>query len=212
MSETQPPLTETESVDSRVLAYRAAQERIEFASRIACLSVSSLNYLTQDDPPPRVTPMRDKTTSENDFGAPLTNAELAYLRSACAHCNEPPKMRRTGIPARTESSYRGHVKRKLGTQSISESVIVAYRLNLLTAEDIATATPLEFLGRLTHREREVFRKLAQGWSPKEIAGDTRRSLKTVETHTFQLMRRLEVHCRLSLTLLWLSLQRAARTQ
>lgn len=46
---------------------------------------------------------------------------------------------------------------------------------------------------LTSREKEVLKLLAEGNSVKEIACDLDLSLKTVETHKFNLMRKLNIH-------------------
>ncbi len=46
---------------------------------------------------------------------------------------------------------------------------------------------------LTPREREVIKLLAEGKSVKEIACDLNLSVKTVEAHKFNLMRKLDIH-------------------
>src|SRR5205809_7069402 len=46
---------------------------------------------------------------------------------------------------------------------------------------------------LTPREREVVKMLAEGNSVKEIAGASGLSIKTVEAHKFNLMRKLNIH-------------------
>lgn len=46
---------------------------------------------------------------------------------------------------------------------------------------------------LTPREREVVKMIAEGNSVKEIAGILGRSVKTVEAHKFNLMRKLDIH-------------------
>jgi two-component system response regulator NreC len=46
---------------------------------------------------------------------------------------------------------------------------------------------------LTPREREITRMIAEGNSVKEIAGMLGRSVKTVEAHKFNLMRKLNIH-------------------
>jgi two-component system response regulator NreC len=46
---------------------------------------------------------------------------------------------------------------------------------------------------LTPREREVVRMIAEGNSVREIAGRLRLSVKTVEAHKFNLMRKLGIH-------------------
>ncbi len=48
-------------------------------------------------------------------------------------------------------------------------------------------------GRLTNREREILKMLAEGKSVKEIAGGFDLSVKTVEAHKFNLMRKLNIH-------------------
>jgi two-component system response regulator NreC len=48
-------------------------------------------------------------------------------------------------------------------------------------------------GTLTKREREILKLLAEGRSVKEIAGSFDLSVKTVEAHKFNLMRKLDIH-------------------
>jgi two-component system, NarL family, response regulator NreC len=49
------------------------------------------------------------------------------------------------------------------------------------------------LGNLTKREREILKMLAEGMSVKEIAAAFDLSVKTVEAHKFNLMRKLDIH-------------------
>ena len=51
---------------------------------------------------------------------------------------------------------------------------------------------------LTDREREVLKLLADGLSVKEVASRLERSVKTVEVHKYNLMRKLGVHDRAGL--------------
>ena len=48
-------------------------------------------------------------------------------------------------------------------------------------------------GTLTKREREILKMLAEGQSVKEIATGFELSVKTVEAHKFNLMRKLDIH-------------------
>ncbi|HYW45708.1 MAG TPA: response regulator transcription factor [Bryobacteraceae bacterium] len=48
-------------------------------------------------------------------------------------------------------------------------------------------------GTLTKREREILKMLAEGRSVKEIATGFELSVKTVEAHKFNLMRKLDIH-------------------
>jgi DNA-binding NarL/FixJ family response regulator len=58
---------------------------------------------------------------------------------------------------------------------------------------IKTANRLPRFATLTVREREVLKMLAEGSSVKEIACSLNLSVKTVEAHKFNLMRKLDIH-------------------
>jgi two-component system response regulator NreC len=53
-------------------------------------------------------------------------------------------------------------------------------------------------GTLTKREREILKMLAEGQSVKEIACAFDLSVKTVEAHKFNLMRKLDIHNKVQL--------------
>jgi len=54
--------------------------------------------------------------------------------------------------------------------------------------EVATATSL-----LSAREREVLQLIAEGWSTKQIASHLYVSIKTIETHRRQIMKKLDLH-------------------
>ncbi len=58
---------------------------------------------------------------------------------------------------------------------------------------IKSADRLPRFATLTTREKEVLKMLAEGNSVKEIAGSLALSVKTVEAHKFNLMRKLDIH-------------------
>jgi two-component system response regulator NreC len=58
---------------------------------------------------------------------------------------------------------------------------------------IKSAHRLPRFATLTTREREVLKVLAEGSSVKEIANSLKLSVKTVEAHKFNLMRKLDIH-------------------
>ncbi|MDX1775966.1 MAG: response regulator transcription factor [Desulfobulbales bacterium] len=47
--------------------------------------------------------------------------------------------------------------------------------------------------KLSAREREVLQLIAEGWSTKQIASHLYVSIKTIETHRRQIMRKLDLH-------------------
>ena len=58
---------------------------------------------------------------------------------------------------------------------------------------IKTSSRMPRFATLTSREREVLKMLAEGKSVKEIACDLNLSVKTIEAHKFNLMRKLDIH-------------------
>jgi DNA-binding NarL/FixJ family response regulator len=65
---------------------------------------------------------------------------------------------------------------------ITSAVVQAYLMG--------TTLPLD---PLTSREREVLQRIAEGQTTKEIAAHLELSVKTVETHRINLMRKLDIH-------------------
>jgi DNA-binding NarL/FixJ family response regulator len=55
------------------------------------------------------------------------------------------------------------------------------------------------LDQLTPREQEVLRLLARGYAYREIAGELFISIKTVETHASNVLRKLQLSSRHQLT-------------
>jgi len=62
------------------------------------------------------------------------------------------------------------------------------------AEEAANAT-----SKLSAREREVLQLIAEGWSTKQIATHLYVSIKTIETHRRQIMKKLDLHTIADLT-------------
>jgi two-component system response regulator NreC len=58
---------------------------------------------------------------------------------------------------------------------------------------VKTANRLPRFATLTAREKEVLKMLAEGQSVKEIACALNLSVKTIEAHKFNLMRKLDIH-------------------
>jgi DNA-binding NarL/FixJ family response regulator len=76
---------------------------------------------------------------------------------------------------------------------VSEKVIEGY---LEGKENVMPDSPWE---TLSPREREVLKLIAEGYKNKEIAGDLCISLKTVEKHRANLMKKLDLHNAAALT-------------
>ncbi len=52
---------------------------------------------------------------------------------------------------------------------------------------------IDTFSKLTERQKEVFRLIAEGIQSKEIANQLNISIKTVDTHRFQIMKKLNIH-------------------
>jgi len=76
---------------------------------------------------------------------------------------------------------------------VSERVIEGY---LEGKESVIPDSPWE---TLSQREREVLKLIAEGYKNREIAGDLCISLKTVEKHRANLMKKLDLHNAAALT-------------
>ena len=63
-----------------------------------------------------------------------------------------------------------------------------------SSEEVATAA-----SQLSAREREVLQLIAEGWSTKQIASHLYVSIKTIETHRRQIMKKLDLHSIADLT-------------
>ena len=67
-------------------------------------------------------------------------------------------------------------------------------VNKVVSQYLQTSVrPKDTYDLLSSREREVLKMLAEGNSVKEIACDLNLSVKTVEAHKFNLMRKLDIH-------------------
>jgi len=72
-------------------------------------------------------------------------------------------------------------------------------VNKVVSQYLQTSVrPKDTYDLLSAREREVLRMLAEGLSVKEIAYRLKLSVKTVEAHKYNLMRKLDVHDRTEL--------------
>ena len=81
-----------------------------------------------------------------------------------------------------------------GGKYLSPSVV-----NKVVSQYLQTSVrPKDTYDLLSSREREVLKMLAEGLSVKEIAYRLKLSVKTVEAHKYNLMRKLDVHDRTEL--------------
>ena len=83
--------------------------------------------------------------------------------------------------------------RQQADNSQIQMTLCFFRAACQLSSRIKSANRLPRFATLTTREREVLKMLAEGNSVKEIACDLNLSVKTVEAHKFNLMRKLDIH-------------------
>jgi len=84
--------------------------------------------------------------------------------------------------------------KKYLSPEITGVVINDFLLGGGSSGEVATAT-----SPLSPREREVLQLIAEGWSTKQIASHLYVSIKTIETHRRQIMKKLDLHSIADLT-------------
>jgi DNA-binding NarL/FixJ family response regulator len=106
---------------------------------------------------------------------------------------------------------RGYVTKTISPEQLAEAVrrvadgdavfsprLAGFVLDAFAARpDVPVADPE--LDQLTNREREVLRLLARGYAYKEIAKELYISIKTVETHVSNVLRKLQMSNRYELS-------------
>ena len=98
----------------------------------------------------------------------------------------------------TGSELVAAIQRVSGGDAVFSPCLAGFVLDAF-AGTIAIADIDEDLDRLTEREREVMRLIARGYSYKEVAGELFISIKTVETHMSNVLRKLQLSSRHELT-------------
>jgi DNA-binding NarL/FixJ family response regulator len=105
---------------------------------------------------------------------------------------------------------RGYVTKTISAEQLADAIrrvaegdavfsprLAGFVLDAFARPDAPVADPE--LDQLTNREREVLRLLARGYAYKEIARELYISIKTVETHVSNVLRKLQVSNRYELS-------------
>ncbi|MCD7101671.1 response regulator [Pseudoclavibacter sp. 13-3] len=107
---------------------------------------------------------------------------------------------------------RGYITKSSSDEEVSDAVrrvadddavfsphLAGFVLDAFGAASGETAQADDELDRLTRREQQVLRLIAQGYTYREIAADLFISVKTVETHVSSVLRKLQMSSRHELT-------------
>lgn len=90
------------------------------------------------------------------------------------------------------------IQRVAGGDAVFSPRLAGFVLDAFSGQ-VAVADVDPDLDRLTEREREVMRLIARGYSYREVAGELFISVKTVETHMSNVLRKLQLSSRHELT-------------
>jgi len=103
----------------------------------------------------------------------------------------------------TKGSSGGEVSRAVhavaGGDAVFSPRLAGFVLDAFGAVSGETATASDELDRLSAREQEVMRLIARGYAYKEVAAELFISIKTVETHASNVLRKLQLSSRHQLT-------------
>jgi DNA-binding NarL/FixJ family response regulator len=119
------------------------------------------------------------------------------------------------VIALIRAGARGYVTKTISADDLADAVLrvadgdvvfsprlAGFVLDAFREAPLAPSTPDDGgpeLDQLTPREREVLRLLARGYAYKEIAAELFISIKTVETHASNVLRKLQLSSRHQLT-------------
>jgi DNA-binding NarL/FixJ family response regulator len=105
-----------------------------------------------------------------------------------------------------QAGVKGYLPKTHKIAEIREALLTAHSGQLYLCSEAATLLAQDYRrkadtteARLSEREREVLRHIAEGVSTKEIAGLLSVSVKTVETHRQKIMEKLNLHSVAELT-------------
>jgi DNA-binding NarL/FixJ family response regulator len=132
-----------------------------------------------------------------------TNPEVRFLALSVSDAAED-------VIGLIRAGARGYVTKTISADQLADAIrrvaegdavfsprLAGFVLDAFARPDSAVADPE--LDQLTNREREVMRLLARGYAYKEIAKELYISIKTVETHVSNVLRKLQVSNRYELS-------------
>jgi two-component system response regulator NreC len=105
-----------------------------------------------------------------------------------------------------EAGATGYVMKDAPAEELVEAIVTVYQGEQYFSPGVLEKVSVSREGQrsangyesLSAREKEILKLLAEGLSVKEIAVRLNRSVKTVDVHKYNLMRKIDVHDRAGL--------------
>jgi DNA-binding NarL/FixJ family response regulator len=132
--------------------------------------------------------------------APLTPRECQVLRLIAKGLHNRQIAKRIHRSIKTVEKHRQNIHVKLSTHEVAGLTRQALAMGLLDKTSPAAARLANAARQLTPRELEVLKLVAQGSGNKWIASELRRSIKTIDHHRENIMKKLGIHEVAGLTL------------
>src|SRR5262249_3241875 len=125
--------------------------------------------------------------------APLTARELQILKLIAEGFHNRQIAARIHRSIKTVEKHRQSLHAKLSTHEVAGLTRQALAMGLMDKTKCASRALGKKTGHLTKRELEVLKLVAQGSGNKWIANELNRSIKTVDHHRENIMKKLGIH-------------------
>ena len=123
----------------------------------------------------------------------LTRRECQILRLIAKGLHNRQIAARIHRSIKTVEKHRQNIHAKLSTHEVAGLTRQALAMGLLDKARPAGARPAHAVKQLTRRELEVLKLIAQGSGNKWIASELQRSIKTIDHHRENIMKKLRIH-------------------
>jgi len=187
--------------NAEVRAALRDEKRVSVAVGTHSAASTSLRLLVQSGAPPS---NDAKSTSETQLGTPapskpeskharLTARELQVLRLIARGLHNRQIAARIHRSIKTVEKHRQNLHSKLSTHEVAGLTRQALAMGLMGQPGRGMTALKKGTKQLTPRELEVLRLVASGSGNKWIASELRRSIKTVDHHRENIMKKLGIH-------------------
>jgi DNA-binding NarL/FixJ family response regulator len=125
--------------------------------------------------------------------APLTPRELQILKLVAKGLHNKQIAAKIHRSIKTVEKHRQNLHSKLSTHEVAGLTRQALAMGLMNKPERSVSKLAKEAKQLTARELEVLKLVAQGSGNKWIASELRRSIKTIDHHRENIMKKLGVH-------------------
>jgi DNA-binding NarL/FixJ family response regulator len=132
-------------------------------------------------------------------GVPLTRREIQVLRFIAKGLHNRQIAARIHRSIKTVEKHRQNLHFKLSTHEVAGLTRQALAMGVMNKGKDRAHRLAKGTRQLTKRELEVLKLIAQGSGNKWIASELHRSIKTVDHHRENIMKKLDIHEVASLT-------------